>query len=186
MARQTCPECGTENRVAEHRADLRPVCGKCGATLGGSEEQVNKEGIPRADSRLRQFLSDYDAWMVPWMVRQREAFAVLSQRISALPSFKEIVFWIGYLAYMAFSAYVCLTTPYLLFRRTHTWLKDGYWPNDTIGSFTGVYSIPTEWIGVNKIIGYFLTRPDWCLGLLAFWPLLFVGILIARSQEDWK
>ena len=39
MAIQTCPKCGTKNRVDEWVARLhKPVCGKCGASLDAADD----------------------------------------------------------------------------------------------------------------------------------------------------
>lgn len=48
MAVQTCPNCGTKNRIDEFAARLgQPVCGKCGAKLAAT---VAADGKPQAVS----------------------------------------------------------------------------------------------------------------------------------------
>lgn len=48
MAIQTCPKCGTKNRVDEHAAEVnQAVCGKCGAKLPDVTSAADANGKPQ-------------------------------------------------------------------------------------------------------------------------------------------
>jgi thioredoxin 2 len=48
MAIETCPKCGTKNRVDEHAAESnQPVCGKCGAKLPKVASTAGANGKPQ-------------------------------------------------------------------------------------------------------------------------------------------
>ena len=71
MAIQSCPKCGTKNRVDEQAAEVsQPVCGKCGAKLPSASGEFNSKPQAVTDATFASDVIDassslpvlVDAW----------------------------------------------------------------------------------------------------------------------------
>ncbi len=72
MSIVACPSCGAKNRVDDHAADRRPVCGKCGTRLPAPGQHTSGKPITVTDeSFAREVLEAgptpilLDCW-APW------------------------------------------------------------------------------------------------------------------------